>query len=728
MRAKTILTGVILFYLSAAVALAAPEASMPDEDASTIGRTPPRLSYLEGQVSFWRPGAEDWVQAQINTALAPGDQLYIKGAGGLELQVGAQAYVRGGDNAQIGLESQEPDFLRFKVAGGRASLDLRTIAPGRTVEVDTPHAAFIIEHEGYYRLDVEEDQTMFSTRRTGRATVVAEGGEGVPIQSGETVVIQGPGGLNIAYQSSPGMDRWDTWNYNRTDELLTASSLRYVPSDVYGAGDLDRYGSWRTLPEYGPVWVPGGVAPGWAPYTTGSWMYDPYYGWTWVDTAPWGWAPYHYGRWVYVNSYWCWAPGPIVARSVYAPALVAFYGGPGFSIGISVGGPAVGWVALGWGEPLIPWWGRPGFIHRPWWGGWGGPRCINNRVIHHRRKVRVHDIHFYNHARRHHGLVVVRKDHFGHGRVGPHAFHKVHADRLRPLHRAPDIRPTADSYAPSTHAGRRPPDRNLRRSMVTVDPRHRASAVSRRSHQPADRAAHGDQRALRKGISGPRQAPKSHRQHSVQPIPPERRHRTSTMVKPPQQARDRNNQHSFGVPAINRPTAKPGKRPVRKKPPAPPAGLRQKIYTGRGNRTAKGISSKTTGAQSHSRFQRPQRQQRHAVSRPGVTAPVPERTTGARRFQRNPAAVPPAHRVEQGRPFRPDTGSRARAAQSPRSAGRNGHLRQGGSLGRGDTRRGAAGRGNSSSMWGRSGGSSRHGMSRGSGGRSHGGFRRGFRK
>ena len=36
---------------------------------------PPRLSLTDGQVSFWRPGAQDWTQAQLNTPLAPGDAL-----------------------------------------------------------------------------------------------------------------------------------------------------------------------------------------------------------------------------------------------------------------------------------------------------------------------------------------------------------------------------------------------------------------------------------------------------------------------------------------------------------------------------------------------------------------------------------------------------------------------------------------------------------------------------
>jgi len=62
------------------------------------------------------------------------------------------------------------------------------------------------------------------------------------------------------------------------------------------------------------------VPSGWAPYTTGSWTFDPAYGWTWVDTAPWGWAPYHHGRWVSVNGFWGWAPGPVVARLAEAVA------------------------------------------------------------------------------------------------------------------------------------------------------------------------------------------------------------------------------------------------------------------------------------------------------------------------------------------------------------------------------------------------------------------------
>src|SRR6185503_17936441 len=106
-----------------------------------------------------------------------------------------------------------------------------------------------------------------------------------------------------------------------------------VPAGVYGTQELERYGSWRVAESYGAVWTPSAVPAGWVPYSTGRWIWDPIYGWTWLDDAPWGWAPYHHGRWVLIGNSWAWAPGPRIARPVYSPALVVFLGGVSVSIG-----------------------------------------------------------------------------------------------------------------------------------------------------------------------------------------------------------------------------------------------------------------------------------------------------------------------------------------------------------------------------------------------------------
>src|SRR2546425_12104988 len=104
-------------------------------DASPIGRTPPRLSYVDGEVSFWRPGAQDWAPAQLNTPLAPGDVLYTGQGANVEVQIGPGAFVRAADGAQLGLDNQEPDFIQLRVTAGHAARDLPQLAPGAPPEL-----------------------------------------------------------------------------------------------------------------------------------------------------------------------------------------------------------------------------------------------------------------------------------------------------------------------------------------------------------------------------------------------------------------------------------------------------------------------------------------------------------------------------------------------------------------------------------------------------------------
>ena len=285
MRIRQVIGLLLTLGLLTGVAVAA---DAPAPEATPSDRTPPRLSFVDGQVSFWRPGAQDWAQAQVNTPLAPGDELATASPGNLEVQIGARAFVRAWANTQVGLANQEPDFLQFKVTTGSASFDLRTIEPGHTVEVDTPHAAFTIERAGYYRVDVTAQRTAFITRRGGQATVTPASEAAVVLAPSEEVIIEGPTSSRIASYAAPPLDAWDRWNYARTEHLLDAVSARYVSPDAYGVSDLDRYGAWRVVPSYGAVWVPTAVQSGWVPYSAGAWTLDPFYGWTWVDTAPLG--------------------------------------------------------------------------------------------------------------------------------------------------------------------------------------------------------------------------------------------------------------------------------------------------------------------------------------------------------------------------------------------------------------------------------------------------------
>src|SRR5205085_400588 len=72
--------------------------------------------------------------------------------------------------------------------------------------------------------------------------------------------------------------------------------------------------------------------------------------------------------------------------------------GAGPGVVVRAGQPLVGWVALGWGEPVIRWWGAPRHVGVPWWGGWGGPRVVNNVVINRGAAVDAHQITLYRNA------------------------------------------------------------------------------------------------------------------------------------------------------------------------------------------------------------------------------------------------------------------------------------------------------------------------------------------
>jgi len=437
------------------------------EDDSKAAASPMRLSYAEGDVSFWREGATEWVEAQLNTPIAAGDALYVGRDGDLELEMGNRAFVRADDDTLLTLVNQTSDFTQFKITSGRVTFDLRTLPAGNSVELDTPNAVFTIDHAGYYRVDVDGN-VHFITRRGGRATMVPAGGQAMSIHPSEEIVLKGSIVAQAETYVAPEIDSWDRWNYERTDGLLDTVSERYLPGGVAGASDLDHYGNWRVAPEYGPIWVPDSVPFGWAPYSAGSWSWDPYYQWTWIDDAPWGWAPFHYGRWVYLGGYWAWAPGPVLRHPVYAPALVAFFDvGPNVSLGFN--NPGMGWVALSWGEPLMPWWGQPNFIGRPWWGGWGGPRVVNNVVVHNTTQVNVNHI-TYSNTHVNNAVVATTHEHFGNGHVHDAPVHVTQVQDLKHVRGALPVKPGPESLVAGARNGARPPDSMLSRRVIATRP------------------------------------------------------------------------------------------------------------------------------------------------------------------------------------------------------------------------------------------------------------------
>ena len=314
-----------------------------------------RLGFISGSVSFSPAGDDVWVQATRNRPLITGDHLWIDAGARAELQIGSAAiHLNGGTNTT--LLNLDDSVAQLKLAQGTLNVRVLRLDPDDVFEIDTPNLAFSIRESGDYRIDVDPNgRSTVVTVRSGRGEVYGEG-------SAYTIYPQRSyrffgNDLRDFYRNAylPPPDEFDLWSNQRNRRGDNSMTARYVSRDVIGYEDLDEYGSWRNDPSYGNVWVPSQVRVGWVPYNDGHWVWVNPWGWTWIDDAPWGFTVSHYGRWAHLRGTWCWVPGPIVARPVYAPALVAFVGGNNFQLSLSMGGSGgVAWFPLGPREVYHP--------------------------------------------------------------------------------------------------------------------------------------------------------------------------------------------------------------------------------------------------------------------------------------------------------------------------------------------------------------------------------------
>ena len=340
---------VLLAGLGLAFAALAQDNGTPVDPPGRVAR----LSYMQGDVSFVPAGENDWVQAQLNRPLITGDKLWTDRGSRATLEVGAAA-VRMDQNTSFDFLNLTDAAAQMELTQGTLNLRVRRLYDGQSYEIDTPTLAFVVNRVGEFRIDVEPDgQSTLVTVLSGGGDVYGEGGARFAVEEGQSVMFRDPQLRDYQVNDLPRPDAFDDFCHARDTRWDNSTSRRYVSEDVIGYQDLDSYGEWSDVPEYGNVWYPTSVAVGWSPYHYGHWGWVGAYGWTWIDDAPWGFAPFHYGRWAFIGGRWGWCPGPIAVRPVYAPALVAFIGGGGFGVGISVGGP-IGWFPLGYHDVYFP--------------------------------------------------------------------------------------------------------------------------------------------------------------------------------------------------------------------------------------------------------------------------------------------------------------------------------------------------------------------------------------
>ncbi len=480
-----------------------------------------RLNYISGNVSMEPAGVDQWAPAVINRPFTLGDYLYADQSSIAELHMD-NAVIRAGQLTNFGFLNLTDQAVQLKVTEGDMNFRIHDLDPNSSFEVDTPNAAITLLRNGTYRIHVDPNaNTTFVFANTGQAEITG-GGQAFTLNPGNSASLSGTDQLAFDIEGPPAPDAFDNWCAQRDAREAQMRSMRYLPPTVVGAEDLDDYGSWNQESNYGAVWYPRSVPAGWAPYHSGHWAWIEPWGWTWVDDSPWGYAPFHYGRWVFWHERWGWAPGPCarmdgyvgyggpIIRPVYAPALVAFFGGAHFGVSISIGGggggASMGWVPLGWGEVYTPSYHcSPGYFNNV--------NVNNTRIVNTTNITNVYNTVYVNKTVYNQTFVNVRSPNavsampqtaFASGRPVGQAGATVsqaqlaHFQPAQAMVVAPPVAPTREAVAPTSgHPAAAPPAQLAQRQVIArnTPPAQPASFASRQSYlqqhvgQPTDFAA-----------------------------------------------------------------------------------------------------------------------------------------------------------------------------------------------------------------------------------------------
>jgi hypothetical protein len=339
------------FLGSAVVALALIAAApcfAQEEPPARVGR----VAFVQGTLAFHTQGETAWSAAAANYPVATGSAFWSDPKSRAEIRIGAQTIDLAG-NTDLELIKLDQQVMQLAVPQGRIEVHLRQLGEGESIEIDIPRGGVWLLQAGDYDIDAgTADRPSRVAVYEGSARFVG-GTVDLAIKPGDLAVLSGNDPV-VANVERAAPDEFAQWCRSRNFDLHRLASPYRVSPRMTGFEELDQYGAWRSVADYGEVWFPQSLAADWVPYRDGYWVWEAPWGWNWVDAQPWGFAPFHYGRWALIDNAWGWVPGGFVADPVYAPALVSFLADPAAVLGAAASAALVGWFPLAPGEAYWP--------------------------------------------------------------------------------------------------------------------------------------------------------------------------------------------------------------------------------------------------------------------------------------------------------------------------------------------------------------------------------------
>ena len=224
--------------------------------------------------------AGEWVTGTVNTPVVPGDTVATADRSRAEVQLDPANVMRLEQHTEAKVADLEQNKLQIQLASGMivfsAFKDTQTDA-----EIDTPNMGVHLLSPGAYRIQVNSPSETQLVVLKGEAEVLTNQGS-TKVAAGQMIQIHGTDNPEYKIDAAPGGDEFDKWCSDRDRQIESAQAWQHTDHQYTGSSDLDTYGQWSEVPDYGWCWTPQ-VDMGWAPYSAGNWGWEPYWGWTWIS-------------------------------------------------------------------------------------------------------------------------------------------------------------------------------------------------------------------------------------------------------------------------------------------------------------------------------------------------------------------------------------------------------------------------------------------------------------
>ena len=238
-----------------------------------------RIQRVDGEVAFSDGLANsdsnsEWVTATPNQPFSVGDRIYTRDNARTSIAFNGRNFARLNPNTSLDVVSLGDRRTQLALRDGSAMFDLGYLQPDELFEVATPNGSVNFDQPGLYNVGFDNNGGVLVSVLSGLAQVVGLGGSG-QINKGEMLTLLGQTAAEVAlarvnpqdagyqvddYYRYQYPDSYDG-RYSNYDAYLDDpyyydpyrrnASYKYASSTIPGINDLDYYGDWQNVDQYG---------------------------------------------------------------------------------------------------------------------------------------------------------------------------------------------------------------------------------------------------------------------------------------------------------------------------------------------------------------------------------------------------------------------------------------------------------------------------------------------